>query len=483
MTTTQDVTADLERIGQAHLLRFQDELSDAQKQALHEQIASLDLDAIPDLVEWYVKNKPSLSIDEDDLQPADFYPLDAMGGRRQWDRDHYRDLGIDLISRSKVGVFTVAGGQGSRLGYDGPKGCYPANPVDKKPLFQVFAEGIRAAENKWGAGAMIGGVPWYIMTSPLNHDATLAFFEKHNYFGLEKEQVMFFQQGTLPSFDMESGKILLAEKGVVATNPDGHGGSLKALHKSGALDHMQDKGIEHISYIQVDNPLARVLDPVFIGLHAHAPDSSGEMSSKMVAKTDPAEKVGVFAKVGGKTQVIEYSDLPDNLANQHGTDGMLAYCAGSIAIHIISAEFVRKVASDPAFALPLHRAEKKVPHVDDKGKKVEPDAPNAVKLEAFVFDALAMCQQSVVLETDRMEEFAPIKNAEGSDSPETSARIQTIRAAHWLDRAGVHIPKDNHGGPDCTIALSPLTAIDPQDLRGEDVDLPKQIEAGASVSI
>ncbi len=479
MLTTDDALTSLSRINQSHLLRFESGLSDAQRASLLAQIGSFDLPAIPALVERYVTAKSDCSIDESTLAPASYYPHDAALPVRPWDRERFRDIGIDLIAGGKVAAFTVAGGQGSRLGYDGPKGCFPANPISGKPLFEVFAEWVRAAQTKWCTGKPLY---WYIMTSPLNHDATTAFFCQHNHFGLDVEQVMFFQQGTLPSFDKDSGRILMADKHTVATNPDGHGGSLNALHKSGALDHMQERGVEHISYVQVDNPLARVFDPVFVGLHARAEDSSAQMSSKMVAKSDPAEKVGIFASAGGKTQVIEYSDLPSHLSEQRDADGSLAYCGGSIAIHVIAVEFVRKIASDPAFALPLHRAEKKVACIDpDSGALINPASPNAVKLEAFVFDALSMCDSSIVYETSRTDEFAPIKNAEGSDSPASSAQLQTRRVGAWLDAIGVTLPRKPDGSPDCEIELSPLTAIEAEDLRT--ATLPEAIEPGARLSI
>src|SRR5690606_20190661 len=186
----------------------------------------------------------------------------------------------------KVAAFTVAGGQGTRLGYDGPKGCFPGGAVSQKPLFQMFAEGIAAAGR---VARQLGGpaIPWAIMTSPLNDEPTQAFFREHDFFGLSPDDVMFFQQGTLPSLDIETGRLLLAEKGQIATNPDGHGGSIDALHKSGVLTRLQERGVEHISYFHVDNPLVRVIDPVFLGLHTTADDSSGLMSSKMLPKANP----------------------------------------------------------------------------------------------------------------------------------------------------------------------------------------------------
>jgi UDP-N-acetylglucosamine/UDP-N-acetylgalactosamine diphosphorylase len=456
------LTRKLEAIGQGHLVRFAGELSEPERQNLIRQIQELDLDALPRLVQRYVKNKPQVPIPAD-LGPAPYYPHNPLTPGRQWDRDRYRAAGEQLLRDGKVAAFTVAGGQGTRLGFDGPKGMYPAGAVSGKPLFQIFAEGLLATGRRYG-----NHIPWYIMTSPLNHKATVEFFERNWFFGLGRGDVMFFPQGTMPSFDMATGRVLLADKDEIATNPDGHGGSFKALYISGAVDDMRRRGIEHLSYFQVDNPLVLVVDPVFLGLHAAAPDSSAEMSSKMVPKAAPEEKVGVFCAAGGKVFVVEYSDLPAELITQRLPDGSLKFVAGSIAVHIIAVEFIERLNTNPDFALPFHRAEKNVPHIDpDSGRSITPDQPNAVKLEKFVFDALPLCRQSLVYQTDRVEEFAPIKNATGVDSIQSCRVLQTERAARWLERIGIRVPRREDGSPDCVLEINPLHAVEPQDLRPE----------------
>ncbi|MEO0483774.1 MAG: UDPGP type 1 family protein [Planctomycetota bacterium] len=474
MPIPDELRPHLDATGQAHLLRFADELSDDKRLAIAQQLAEIDWDRVPGWIDTYVREKPTFEVPPG-VEPAPYYPSDQS--HRAWDREGYRAKGEALLRAGKVACFTVAGGQGSRLGYDGPKGCYPAGAVTGKPLFQIFAEGIRATGERFGATP-----PWYIMTSPLNHEATRVFFEQHDYFGLGTGDVTFFMQGAMPSFDRATGKILLAGKDQIATNPDGHGGAFKALFRSGAVADMKSRGVEHLSYFQVDNPTVRVADPVFIGLHATAPDSSGEMSSKMIPKAYAEEKVGLFCAVDGKVRVIEYSDLPMDRQRETTPDGKLKFLAGSIAIHMMSVAFVEKLGGDPAFALPFHRADKKIPHVDlDTGADVSPSEPNGVKLEQFVFDGLEYCESSIVLETDRVEEFAPIKNAEGQDSPASSARLQTQRAARWLEAAGVEIPKHDDGKPDCTIELSPLTALGPEHLKGK--DLFTAIDRGAEVAV
>lgn len=476
MAEINEIRNRLRGVGQEHLLRFFDELGPPDQASLLAQIATLDLSTIPALVDGYVRRKPEFRLPAD-LGPAPYYPRDPTSARRAWDEGRARSAGEALIRASKVAAFTVAGGQGSRLGFEHPKGLFPAGAVTGKPLFQFFAEGLLATMDRYGAA-----VPWYIMTSPLNHEETVAFFREKRHFGLKPSDVRFFPQGTLPSFDLKSGRILLASKSELATNPDGHGGSITALHASGSIADMKARGVEHISYFQVDNPIVRVIDPVFIGLHASAPDSSGEMSSKMVTKAYPDEKLGVFCTAGGKLDVIEYSDMPRDLAHAHRDDGSLTFDAGSIAIHMLGVRFVERLATDPSFSLPYHRAEKKVECIDPgSGESIRPEKPNAVKLERFVFDALPMCRASILYETDRIEEFAPIKNLTGVDSVESSHEIQTQRAARWLEAAAVAIPRRPDGKPDCVIELSPRTAMEPSDLHRVASGL--KIERGAKVAI
>lgn len=476
MQQLHEIRSRLARVEQSHLLRYYDELSEAHQRDLLAQIAAIDLERLPPLIDRYVRSPVAASVPAE-LEPVE--PYSTRPGARAWDATSARATGERLLRGGKVAAFVVAGGQGSRLGYDGPKGCFRAGAVSGRSLFEMFARQLLGAKARYGRD-----VPWYIMTSPLNHRATVGFFEDHHYFGLERANIMFFQQGVMPSLEMGTGRILLSRKDEVATNPDGHGGSIAALRKSGALLDMHRRGIEHLSYFQVDNPLVRILDPIFLGLHADAPDSSGEMSSKTIAKTDPGEKVGVFARLtrdGRKVlDVIEYSDLPAHLASARNADGTLRFQAGSIAVHLISVAFLEKLANDPKFELPYHRADKKVAFIDERtGELVQPSVNNAVKLEKFVFDALPLCRSSIVYETCREEEFAPIKNATGNDSPESCTRLQTARAAAWLEGMGVRVPRHADGTPDCTLEIDPAHAAEPQDLRARADGL--AIRAGAQM--
>ncbi|MEO1584220.1 MAG: UDPGP type 1 family protein [Planctomycetota bacterium] len=474
MPSIEDIRPVLHAADQSHLLQFADGLAEQERASLLSQIAAIDFDRLPGLIEQYVRSKPEFSLPEG-VDAAPYYPADPGSDFKPYDAEKYRQAGEELLRAGRVACFTVAGGQGSRLGYDGPKGCFPAGAVTGKPLFQIFAEGVLATSRKYGATVL-----WYVMTSPLNHEATVAFFDEHKHFDLDPSTVMFFPQGTMPSLDMASGKILLSKRHEIATNPDGHGGSLTALHTSGALADMTTRGIEHISYFQVDNTNVKVADPLFLGLHASAPDSSAEMSSKMLPKAYPEEKLGLFCTADGRVCVIEYSDMPMDMQRDTLADGRLRFLAGSPAIHVFGRAFVEKVNTDKDFDLPYHRAEKKIAHVDlNSGELVSPDSPNGVKLERFVFDALPMAERSIILETSRVEDFAPIKNAEGIDSAASSAELQTEKAASWLESVGVEIPRKPDGTPDCVLEISPLTALEPGDL--EKADLPKKIGAGEKV--
>lgn len=464
-----ELTRKLSAIGQAHVLHFADALDEESRNQLLSQLGALDLDNMTELVNTQVKVKAPVHIPTK-IDPVKAYPRVPGADQKKLYEDAEK-RGMELLKAGKVAAFLVAGGQGTRLGYDGPKGEYPVTPIKQKPLFQVFAEQLLAWSKESGRS-----IPWYIMTSDANDAATRAFFQKHNYFGYHKSDVFFFQQGMMPAFSMD-GRILLGAKDSLALSPDGHGGSLRALQKSGALADMKKRGVEHLSYFQVDNPIVHTIDPLFLGLH----DLTGsEMSSKTISKAGPLEKVGNFVFADGVVQVIEYSDLPDTLAKQTNPDGSLKFNSGSIAIHALRVSFIERLNSGGQLKLPWHRAEKKVPYVDDSGNLIKPETPNAVKLEQFVFDAIPLAKNAIVYTTDRAEEFSPVKNAEGTDSPATSRRDQIRRAARWLSEAGVSIPKKSDGEPDATIEISPLFAATGQQLRRRDLTKVR-VSAGGNV--
>ena len=437
--------------GQGHVFAYFDELSPDAQQTLLAQAAEVDLAEIGRLTRTLLAKDAVAGVNVEGLQPAPYESRPEQGGDvAQW--AEAKAVGEAALRAGRVAAFTVAGGQGTRLGYDGPKGTFPVTPLKRKPLFQVFAEKILAAGKRYGRP-----LHWFIMTSHQNHAATEAFLAEHDYFGLERARVHCFRQGRMPAVGFD-GKILLETKGTIALSPDGHGGSLRALARSGALDLMEREGIDTLSYFQVDNPLVRCIDPAFVGWHLQR---GSEMSSKMVPKAYPEEKVGHFCVQHGRLVVIEYSDLPMALQRETDARGNLRYPAGSIALHVIDREFVRRMASGgEGVALPFHRADKKIATIDATGTPVKPEKANGVKFEMFVFDALPFAKNPVVIETLRANDFSPVKNAEGADSPKTCRDDQLRQFARWLKANGAEVAVDATGLPAATIEVSPLFGYD-----------------------
>jgi len=449
------------------VLAFWDELSEVQRGALLDDIESIPWDVVDPLIETHVLAKPQRLIPES-IEPAPLFPR-VPAEDQEAEYDYARRTGLALLSAGKVAAFTVAGGQGTRLGLDGPKGCAAVTPVGEITLFELFGQMVLAGQQKYATD-----IPWYVMTSPTNHAATVAFFETQDYFGLEPDGVMFFSQGTLPAFD-SAGKLLLSHKHRLALAPDGHGGSLKALVVSGALADMKHRGVEVISYFQVDNPLVKPFDSLFLGLHVL---QASEMSTKVTPKVDDLERVGNLCLADGKLSMIEYSELPATLAHARNADGHRTFDAANLAVHLIDVSMVERIIS-ASFELPFRRAEKIVPFVDADGHTITPNEPNAIKLEAFVFDALPLAHHPILLEVERREEFSPVKNATGADSLETSQRDQTTRACRWLEAAGVSVPRKIDGTPDVTICLTPSFALDAEDVHAR-VQEVQQLESGST---
>ncbi len=454
----EDTQKLLKKHRQSHLLAFWGELDDLQRQNLLEQIQQLDFARIDEWLTKFLLKSNSIAINTEPSPVWSYRPEPEDKEQGQKYAEAIK-LGKELISQGRVAAFVVAGGQGTRLGFDGPKGNFPISPVENKTLFQIFAESIAAVSARYRTVC-----PWYIMTSPLNHEQTVEIFRSNNYYSLGKENIFIFQQGTLPNFSAD-GKILLADKATIACSPDGHGGSLKALYQNGAIEDMKRRGIEFLSYWQVDNPLINIFDPLFIGLHVL---DKSEMSSKTLIKNNPKEKIGNFCLVDGKVTVIEYSDLPDELAKKKKPDGSYVFELGSIAIHIINRSFVEKLNTG-GFSLPLHKAVKKIRHLDKHGNNIE---SKGIKLESFVFDALPLASNSIILQTLRSEEFAPTKNATGVDSAVRTRQMIAERAANWLESAGVAVPRKTDGSPDCLLEIAPTFALEKDDIKAKLSQIP-----------
>ncbi|GAB4339509.1 MAG: UDPGP type 1 family protein [Candidatus Abyssubacteria bacterium] len=441
------------RAGQGHVFRWWHQIGESGRQRLLTQLSVIDFD---ELRELYLRWKKGLSphLFEGQLAPADVIPLPRTAEEHAAAQAAYR-TGEEAIRRGEVAIFLVAGGQATRLGIDAPKGTFRITPVKNKSIFEHHAEKIRALSRKYNVS-----LPYYIMTSETNHEPTREFFARNRYFGLQREDVFFFMQDMMPALDFK-GRLVLDEKDHIFTSPNGHGGSITSLKHSGALDDMKARGIRHIFYFQVDNVLIKMADPLFIGRHI---EKGADMSAKVAPKIAPEEKVGVVCKMGQRTTVIEYSDLSKEHMYARNPDGSLAFSAGNLAIHVLDVGFVERLNREKD-SLPFHTAEKAVPYLTADGILVKPDKKTGLKFEKFVFDALASARATAILEVDRDEEFAPIKNATGADSPDTARELMIKLYAKWLGRAGVNVPRDQEGRPKGAIEISPLFALDAEELK------------------
>lgn len=443
---------------QEHVLLGWESLSASARQALVDQLSGIDLDELQAL---YSRRYESQRLPPTErIAPAPMILHHAV-------TDTDRRGGEEMLAQGRVAVLLVAGGQGSRLGFDKPKGMFPIGPITQKTLFQIHAEKVFALSRRHGSP-----IPFLIMTSPATHGDTVTYFEENQYFGLPQSEVFFFQQGTMPAVEIDTGKLLLEKPGVLFTSPNGHGGTLTALADSGLLADLNKRGIESIFYFQVDNPLVKVADPAFLGRH-HIEKS--EASSKAIEKAYPKEKMGVLSQVDGRCGIIEYTDMPNELLHATDANGKLLHRAGSPAIHIFDIRFLMRITDD-ASMLPYHIARKKVPCLDAAGNPFEPTKENALKFERFIFDALPLADRWLVQEALRSEEFSPVKNKDGVDSPATARRDLINLAAKWLEDAGIEVRRDEKGDVLTPLEISPRFALDHRELAARIG--PKRVIAG-----
>jgi UDP-N-acetylglucosamine/UDP-N-acetylgalactosamine diphosphorylase len=453
----------LHRHRQEHVIGWWERLSEEERHDLLAQLRALDLELLRALFEQretvYQLPKPET------IQPVPVIPANAASNPAA------KACGEAALRNGEVAALVVAGGQGSRLGFEHPKGMFPIGPVSNKSLFQIHAEKVLALRRRYGRP-----VPFLIMTSPATHDETVAFFDQHNHFGLPPEEVSFFRQGTMPALHLDTGRLLLEKPGRLFLSPDGHGGTLTALADTGLLQRLQQQGVKHLFYFQVDNPLVKVGDPTFLGHHQEA---RAEVSSRVIPKNGPTDKLGNFVQVNGRCTIIEYSDLPDELARQTDANGRLRIWAGSPAIHYFDLDFLAKVMKSTG-RIPFHIAKKKVPHLNESGIVVQPATENALKFERFIFDVLPLAERWTVVETSREEEFAPLKNATGADSPEAVKKAITHQAAEWVARSGTKVPKDAAGDSLFPLEINPLFALDAEELQ---MRLPKPLELAGPTNL
>ncbi|HMO12804.1 MAG TPA: UDPGP type 1 family protein [Pirellulaceae bacterium] len=451
--TSIDIVAlskQLSEFGQNHLIQFWNDLSATEQEALHRQIAGIDFGLIRDLLS-HGKEKQEWAEIARNAEPPQAIRLNQDV---PFALDQAALVGERALRDGKVAMVLVAGGQGTRLGFDLPKGMFPLGPVSKRTLFQIHFEKVLATGRHFGTA-----VPLLVMTSPATHGASVDFIKHNQRFGVAEKDFRIFCQGTMPAADAETGRLLLASKGELFAAPDGHGGTVAALEKHQCLDWMRERGIEYVYYCQVDNPMALILDPLTIGYHILA---ESEMTSQTCPKRYAKQKVGNFVSLNGKVQIIEYSDLPDEIAEQTDEHGNLKFWAGSIAVHVFNLSFLSRMTS-LANSLPFHIAHKKVPFIDTNGQRVEPEKPNAFKFERFIFDLLPQANNALLVEVDPEQAFAPVKNGFDAltDTPETAQMAMIRQAQRWLREAGVQIDDG------IAVEISPLYALSARELAAK----------------
>jgi UDP-N-acetylglucosamine/UDP-N-acetylgalactosamine diphosphorylase len=448
------------KANQEQVFAFYDVLSVTEKAALYEQLSSFDPDYINKITERALHPpKTEDSGKESGLQPLPDSATASILDSKADDIETWYESGLDLIAENKVGVVLMAGGQGTRLGSTAPKGCFDIGLPSSKSLFQIQGERIlkvqRLAKKKAGKGEVV--VPWYVMTSGPTRGPTEKYFEENNYFGLEKENVMIFEQGVLPCISND-GKILLESKSKVAVAPDGNGGIYQALFQSPVISDMRKRGVEHIHAYCVDNCLVKVADPVFIGFSA---SKDVDIATKVVRKRNATESVGLILLKNGKPDVVEYSEIDKETAEAKDAKqpDVLKFRAANIVNHYYSFRFLESIP-DWAHKLPHHVARKKIPYVDtNSGETVKPEKPNGIKLEQFVFDVFPMLELNkfACMEVKREDEFSPLKNAKGTgeDDPDTSKKDIMSQGQRWAEAAGAVVVSAGKGDG---VEISPLVS-------------------------
>ncbi len=395
----------VKKYGQDHLLSQYNKLTEEKKAQLLNEILTLDFQQIEEL---YKRINTTVDFNNSKIEPINYTDKSSLS---EQELKKYEEIGLKQIKEGKLAVVTMAGGQGTRLGHNGPKGTFDIGLDSHKPIFEILCDTLKNAQKKYGIY-----VTWYIMTSAENNGDTVKFFEEHNYFGYPKDKVIFFIQGKLPMIN-PNGKILIGKDGLIKQAADGHGGIFLSMKKNGIIYDMKTRGVEWVFIGGVDNVLVNMVDPVLLGL---ATDKKMLAAGKSVVKAGPQEKVGVFCKRNGKPSVVEYSEISPEMAEATDKNGELIYGESHILCNLFHIEAIEKISKN---TLPYHSAFKKAEYIDENGNLISSDKPNAYKFEAFLFDAFETLNDMAILRVKREEEFAPVKNAEGEDSPETARKL------------------------------------------------------------
>ena len=406
MDKVQDTIDILKMYNQEHIIKLIEKLDEDKKQALVEQISKIDFHQLKEL---YDNTKKEIEIKENKIEPLPYLDKKKLSEEQ---KEKFQRLGEAILEKGEYAVVTMAGGQGTRLGHPGPKGTFKLDVYGKgKYLFEILAENLKEANQKYGRV-----IPWYIMTSKQNNDETIEFMEKHNYFGYDKDSVRFFAQSELPLLDV-NGKLLVGKDMKIKEASDGNGGTYSSLRASGCLAEMKEKGIKWVFIGGVDNALLKMADTILLGM---AIDKKVQIASKSIVKANPHERVGVFAKMNGHPKVIEYSEMPEKMAEEVDSDGELKYGEAHIMCNLYTIEAIEKISKE---TLIYHSAFKKNAYIDKEGKEVIPTEPNSFKFESFIFDAFELFDDIAILRGKREDDFAPVKNREGVDSPKTAKEL------------------------------------------------------------
>lgn len=400
----EEAISKLKKYNQEHILKY--DLNNNQQEELEKQIENIDFEQLKSL---YESTKEEKCIEEKKIEHIPYTDKTKLTKEEQLS---LFEIGEQVIKQGHYAVITMAGGQGTRLGHNGPKGTYALDTINgKKYIFEIIIDRLKKAEKQYNVT-----IPWYVMTSKENHQDTILFLEKNNYFGYNKDKIKFFKQGELPLIDTQ-GKIILDENAKIKEAADGNGGIYEALSKSGMLQELKQNQIEWIFISGIDNILSNFVDSILLGLTIK---ENNVIASKSVAKANPQEKVGVFCKMNGKPKIIEYIDLPEEMAEELDENGELMYGEVNIGTYLYNRSVLENLANAK---LPYHAAFKKSGYLNANGKFIEPDEPNVFKFETFIFDAFTRYDDMTIMRVKREDEFAPVKNRTGNDSPETAVKL------------------------------------------------------------
>lgn len=406
MDKNEDIIQLLKTYNQEHIINLLEKLERNQKEKLIEQIYNIDFHQIKEL---YDNTKKEIEIKENKIEAIKYLDKEKLTKN---EKETFDAQGEKVIVNGQYAVVTMAGGQGTRLGHIGPKGTFKLDVYGKgKYLFEILAENLKEANKKYNTT-----IPWYIMTSRENNDETQEFLEKNNYFGYDKNNVMLFKQGELPLIDT-NGKMLIGKDLKIKEASDGNGGVFSSLRITGMLADMKERGIKWVFIGGVDNVILKMADVTLLGM---AIENNVQIASKSVVKANPHEKVGVFCKLNGHPKVIEYSELPEKMAEEVDKNGELKYGESHIMCNLFTIDAIEKISKEP---LIYHSAFKKNSYLDENLKEIIPEEPNSYKFEAFIFDSFELFDDIAILRGKREDDFAPVKNKEGVDSPKTAKEL------------------------------------------------------------